>query len=109
MCLCIINEVPDYEIVVCISHTVDNGEFILRTLHIVINASCRRCYLKSFLKSLIGKIGKVFLVILISFRHFINRKMDGIKIIFGMTHVRDLSGVIHSFGKLWEKASHLCL
>ena len=109
MCLCIINEVPDDEIVIRIAHAVDNGELIFGALHIVINASRGRRYLKSLLKSLVRKICQVFGVILIAFRNFIYRKMDGLKIIFRMTHVSDLTGILDGLGKFREKASHLSL
>ena len=109
MCLRIIYEIPDYEIVIRITHAVDNGKLIFGAFHIVINASRGRRYLKSLLKSLVCKICKIFGVILIAFRNFINRKMNGLKIIFRMTHISDLTCILDSLGKLREKASHLCL
>ena len=109
MSLGIINEVPDYEIVIRISHAVDNGKLIFGTLHVVVSASRGRRYLKSLLKSLISQISQVFRVILISFGHLINRKVDGLEIVFGMTHVSYLSGILDGLGKLREKASHLSL
>ena len=109
MSLGIINEVPDYEIVIRIAHAIDNGKLISGTLHVVVSASRGRRYLESLLKSLISQISQVFRVILISFGYLINRKVDGLEIVFGMTHVSYLSGILDGLGKFRKKAPHLSL
>ena len=97
MCLGIINEVPNDEIVICIAHAVDYGQFIFSTLHIVVDTSCGRCYFKSLLQALICKIRKVFSMVLIPLRNFIYGKMNCVEIIFGIAHVGNPAGILDSF------------
>ena len=109
MCLGIIDEVPDYEIVIGITHAVDYRELIFCTLQIIIFASRRRRNFKSLLKALIRQVRQVFFVTAIARRHFINRKMYSLKIVFRITHLSDLDRVIDGFGKLRKETSHLSL
>ena len=109
MCLRIIDEVPYDEIVIGIAHAVNDGKLILGSLHIVFFAARGRSYFKSFLKSLICQIRKIFFMAAVTFRNFINRKVNGLKIVFGIAHIGDLAGILNGLGKFRKETPHLGL
>ena len=99
MCLGIIYKVPDYKIIVRITHTVYDIELISGTLIVDILILRLALDIKSLLKTFLRQMIKIGLVIFISVRYLIFRKMYRIEVILSLTHGSDLLGVIHCFRK----------
>ena len=105
--LSVVNKVPDYKIVIRIAHASDNIKLISCSLKVDFLFVCSTLYLESLLKTFSGQMLKIFLVIRITLREFVLGKMDGVKVVLRLTHLRDLNRVVHSFLKVREECSHL--